>query len=57
MLVTSTNASKSNEVVLQRHNPDAWTKDGGIETDMDLFIDRIHDLTSETDFLNCERTQ
>ena len=51
-LITRTNASKLNEVVLQRHNPTAWAEDGGNETNLDLLIDRIHDLTSEVNSMN-----
>ena len=39
-------------LVLQRHNPDSWSENEGTETNVDLLIDRIHDLTSETDSLN-----
>ena len=35
------------DVVLNRHDPDAWNTDGGTETNVDLLIDRIHDLTDD----------
>ena len=38
------NGSKLNQLVQQRHNPDAWAEDGGAETDVDLLVDRLHDL-------------
>ncbi len=35
---------KLNEAVLSRHQPEAWAEDGGIETDVDLLIDRLHEI-------------
>ena len=35
------NGSKLNQLVQQRHNPDAWAEDGGTETDVDLLNHQI----------------
>ena len=43
------NGSKINQLVQQRHNPDAWAEDGGAETDVDLLVDRLHDLAESPD--------
>jgi secondary thiamine-phosphate synthase enzyme len=43
-LLQRRNGRKLNEVVLSRHQPDAWAEDGGIETDVDLLIDRLHEI-------------
>lgn len=43
------NGSKLNQLVQQRHNPDAWAEDGGAETDVDLLVDRLHDLAESPD--------
>lgn len=51
-LLANKNGSNLNKVVLQRHKPDAWTEGEGVETNVDLLIDRIHDLTSEVNFIN-----
>ena len=51
-LIARRNASKLNELVLQNHIPRKWEEDGGIDTDLDLLIDRIHELTSEDDLNN-----
>ncbi len=49
MEMSRRNASKLNEIILQKNNPDAWASDEGIETNVDLLIDRIHELISEDD--------
>ena len=36
--------SKLNAMVQSRHNPEAWASDGGVDTDVDLLVDRLHDL-------------
>ena len=43
------NGFKLNQLVQQRHNPDAWAEDGGAETDVDLLVDRLHDLAESPD--------
>ena len=45
-LLTRRNPSKLNDVVLQSHNPEDWSQEEGNETNVDLLIDRIHDLTN-----------
>lgn len=34
-----------NRVVQERFDPTAWERDGGIDTEMDLLIDRLHDIS------------
>ena len=41
------NGSKLNELVQQRHNHKAWAEDGGVDTDVDLLIDRLHEIAGE----------
>ncbi len=41
------NASKLNDLVQARHVPEAWAEDGGIETDVDLLIDRLHEISDQ----------
>ncbi|RPF83070.1 secondary thiamine-phosphate synthase enzyme YjbQ [Synechococcus sp. CC9616] len=41
-------ATKLNQDILQRHDPDAWARDGGLDTDVDLMVDRLHDITSDS---------
>ena len=48
-LLARRNGSKLNQLVQQRHNPDAWSEDGGAETDVDLLVDRLHDLAESPD--------
>lgn len=38
------NGNKLNAMVQSRHNPEAWATDGGVDTDVDLLVDRLHDL-------------
>lgn len=39
------NGQKLNEMVQDRHNPKAWAEDGGVATDIDLMVDRLHELS------------
>ncbi|MEC7897549.1 MAG: secondary thiamine-phosphate synthase enzyme YjbQ [Cyanobacteriota bacterium] len=41
------NASKLNDLVQARHVPEAWAEDGGIDTDVDLLIDRLHEISDQ----------
>ena len=34
-----------NHAVQERFDPTAWERDGGIDTDMDLLIDRLHEIS------------
>ena len=34
-----------NRAVQERFDPTAWERDGGIDTDMDLLIDRLHEIS------------
>ena len=36
-----------NDVVQARHVPGAWAEDGGIETEVDLLIDRLHEISDQ----------
>ena len=36
-----------NRAVQERFDPTAWERDGGIDTDMDLLIDRLHEISDE----------
>ena len=40
-------ATRLNEDILKRHDPEAWARDGGVETEVDLMVDRLHDITSD----------
>ena len=44
-LLVRRNGAKLNEVVQARHVPEAWAEDGGIETELDLLIDQLHDIS------------
>ena len=39
------NGERINQAIQARHNPNAWETDEGIDTDTDLMIDRLHDLS------------
>jgi len=39
--------TKLNQAVQARFDPNAWERDGGIDTDVDLLIDRLHELTDK----------
>ncbi len=41
------NSNELNKIVISNHDPNAWAKDEGIDTNIDLMIDRIHDLAGE----------
>ncbi|CAI8162680.1 MAG: Uncharacterised protein [Prochlorococcus marinus str. MIT 9215] len=43
-LLARRNGSKLNKLVQQRHNPEAWAEDGGADTNVDLLVDRLHDI-------------
>jgi hypothetical protein len=36
-----------NEEIQTRHDAEAWANDGGVETEVDLLVDRLHDLADE----------
>ena len=40
-------ATQLNREIQSRHDPEAWARDGGVETDVDLMVDRLHDITSD----------
>ena len=44
-LLSLRNAERLNQAVQARHNPHAWETDEGIDTDTDLMIDRLHELS------------
>ena len=44
-LLSLRNSERINQVIQARHNPNAWETDDGIDTDTDLMIDRLHDLS------------
>ena len=46
-LLQRRNSHKLNAMVQSRHDPDAWATDGGVDTDVDLMVDRLHDITSD----------
>jgi len=50
-LLNLRNAGRINQAVQARFDPSAWERDGGIDTDVDLLIDRLHEL-SEPDKSN-----
>ena len=39
------NGERINQAIQARHDPNAWETDDGIDTDTDLMIDRLHDLS------------
>ena len=41
------NGEKLNELVQAKHVPEAWAEDGGVDTDVDLLIDRLHDIADD----------
>ncbi|KZR83981.1 hypothetical protein MITS9509_03121 [Synechococcus sp. MIT S9509] len=47
-LLARRNGRRLNDVVQARHVPGAWAEDGGIETDVDLLIDRLHEISDQT---------
>ena len=44
-LLSLRNGERINQAIQARHNPNAWETDDGIDTDTDLMIDRLHDLS------------
>ena len=41
------NAGRIHQAVQARFNPTVWEEDGGIDTDVDLMIDRLHELSDD----------
>ena len=41
------NGEKLNELVQAKHTPEAWAEDGGVDTEVDLLIDRLHDIADD----------
>ena len=41
------NSMRLNEAIQARHDPEAWAADGGVNTEVDLLVDRLHDLAGE----------
>jgi secondary thiamine-phosphate synthase enzyme len=41
------NGEKLNELVQAKHIPEAWAEDGGVDTEVDLLIDRLHDIADD----------
>ena len=39
------NADRLNQQIQDRIKPDGWAEEGGIETDVDLLIDRLHEIS------------
>ena len=46
-LLQRRNSHKLNAMVQSRHDPDAWATDGGADTDVDLLVDRLHEIAQE----------
>ena len=44
-LMSLRNAERINQAIQARHDPNAWETDNGIDTNTDLMIDRLHDLS------------
>ena len=36
-----------NETIQSRHDAEAWASDGGVETEVDFLVDRLHDLADK----------
>ena len=47
-LLSRRNGARLNDVVQARHVPEAWAEDGGIDTEVDLLIDRLHEISEPT---------
>jgi len=41
------NGEKLNELVHAKHTPEAWAEDGGVDTEVDLLIDRLHEIADD----------
>ncbi len=46
-LLARRSGQRLNDVVQARHVPGAWAEDGGVETDVDLLIDRLHEISDQ----------
>ena len=46
-LLARRNSMRLNEAIQARHDPEAWAADGGVNTEVDLLVDRLHDLAGE----------
>jgi secondary thiamine-phosphate synthase enzyme len=46
-LLARRNGQRLNEVVQARHRSEAWAEDGGIDTEVDLLIDRLHEISDQ----------
>ncbi|MAF41051.1 MAG: hypothetical protein CL859_04230 [Cyanobium sp. ARS6] len=44
-LLNRRNGARLNDVVKARHIPEAWAEDGGVGTDIDLLVDRLHEIS------------
>ena len=44
-LLSLRNGERINQAIQARHTPNDWETDAGIDTDTDLMIDRLHDLS------------
>ena len=44
-LLNLRNATRLNQQIQDRIHPEAWAEDGGNATDIDLLIDRLHDIS------------
>ena len=45
-LLNLRNATRLNQQIQDRIHPEAWAEDGGNATDVDLLIDRLHDIST-----------
>lgn len=46
-LLQHRNGARLNDLVQARYVPEAWAEDGGIDTDVDLMIDRLHEVSDQ----------
>ena len=46
-LIARRNGQRLNDAVQARHVPGAWAEDGGIDTEVDLLIDRLHEISDQ----------
>ncbi len=44
-LLNLRNATRLNQQIQDRIHPEAWAEDGGNPTDVDLLIDRLHEIS------------
>ena len=47
MVEAQRQSQRLNEAIQARHNPEAWATDGGVETNVDLLVDRLHDIADQ----------